>query len=466
LTATITLGLVDGTRIVVPDSLDMITPYVLAEQQDWFEDEIRFVRRLLQPGQSVIDIGANYGVYTLSMAQVVGPTGRVWAFEPATRTAQLLAESIAANGFRQIELERSAVARTSGTGRLSLNANAEINALVDSRSAADGEQVPLVTLDACLQRHGWRSIDFLKIDAEGAEAEILQGARRFFAECSPLVLYEVREKGRLRLELMDDFAAFGYAPYRLVPGLDLLVPFDAGESTDGFLLNLFCCKPDRAEALAARGLLLRSPAPAPPQGAQLGAWGWRRSLAALPYASGLARAWERTVALGESAQVEEALALYAFSRDATRTPPERFAALEAAFHGLLSLYDQDSSYLRPVSLARVARDYGARSLAGFALKDLSENIAQGLQVDAEEPFLAAGERFDAIPPGEDIANWVLAAALEEFERLGFFSSYYSGDAALPRLETIRSLGFGSAEMDRRLRLVQRQFNLTGKGEGT
>ena len=47
------LTIVDGVRVVVPDSLDMITPYVLREQQDWFEDEIKFLRRLLQPGDKV-----------------------------------------------------------------------------------------------------------------------------------------------------------------------------------------------------------------------------------------------------------------------------------------------------------------------------------------------------------------------------------------------------------------------------
>jgi len=460
LSATATLSLVDGTRIVVPDSLDLMTPYVLMEQQDWFEDEIRFVRRLLLPGQNAVDIGANYGVYTLAMARIVGPAGRVWAFEPATGTAQLLAESIAANGLQQVVLERSAVAGACGMGRLSLNANAEINALVDSQSAADGEPVPLVTLDASQQQFGWRSIDFLKIDAEGAEAEILKGGRRFFAELSPLVLYEVRVEERLRVELVADFAALGYASYRLVPGLGLLVPFDPRESADGFLINLFCCKPDRAEALAARGLLLRSPPPPPLRRAQLEPWGWRRSLAPLPYATPLAGAWERTVASGASADVEEALALYAFSRDAARTPPERFAALAAAFQRLLALCDRDPSYLRPLSLARVARDFGARFLASFALEDLSKTLAQRPEVDAGEPFLAAGERFDAIPPGEDVSRWVLASALEEFERLGFYSSYYAGAAALPRLERIRSLGYGGTEMERRLRLLQRRYKLT------
>ena len=55
MTASVTLTMVDDVRVVVRDSLDLITPYVLLEQQDWFEDEIKFLRRLLQPGQAFID---------------------------------------------------------------------------------------------------------------------------------------------------------------------------------------------------------------------------------------------------------------------------------------------------------------------------------------------------------------------------------------------------------------------------
>ncbi len=80
LTRTIALAIADRVSVVVPDSFDLITPYVLFEQQDWFEDEISFLRRLLQAGEKAIDIGANYGVYTLSMAQAVGPSGTIWAF--------------------------------------------------------------------------------------------------------------------------------------------------------------------------------------------------------------------------------------------------------------------------------------------------------------------------------------------------------------------------------------------------
>jgi len=252
-----TLEIAGGVRVVVPDSLNLLTPYVLFEQRDWFEDEIGFVRRLLRPGQQTIDIGANYGVYTLTMAKIVGPTGAVWAFEPASSTVALLAQGIAANNFSQVVVECSAISDVCGTARLALNDNAEFNSLVrDDLPAATTETVPLVTLDDCLGRYGWKDIDFMKIDAEGEETNIIAGGRRFFTECSPLILYEIKAGADLHLELVQQFARIGFESYRLIPGLDLLVPFDVDSKPDGYLLNLFCCKKDRAALLAEMGLLL------------------------------------------------------------------------------------------------------------------------------------------------------------------------------------------------------------------
>jgi len=463
--------MVDGVRIVVPDSLSLITPYVLLEQEDWFEDEIKFVRRLLKPGQKVIDIGANYGVYTLSMARAVGPSGRVWTFEPASDTARLLADGIAVNRFAQVVLERSALSSTCGTARLSVNENSELNALIPGHSPSTAsETVPVLTLDECMERHGWRDIAFMKIDAEGEEANILRGGKRFFAELSPLVQYEVKAGSDLHMELVQDFADFGYDSYRLVPGLDLLVSFAADTTPDNYLLNLFCCKRDCVERLRAQGFLLASAAGFAATGAERptdiagrfnerNGYDWRHAIAKLPYAAQLADRWEQTVAAGNSAEVEGALSFYAISQDSSLSSSERFGALEASFNLLRNLCERQPSHLRLASLARVARDYGARSLAVSALQQLSDAVLQHHRVDVSEPFLAPGKRFDLVPPGEAIGNWVLAAVLEEFERLGSFSSFYTGVSARRRLELIRTLGFGSAEMGRRLRLLQERFGL-------
>ena len=466
---TLTVTLVDGVRVVVPDSLDLITPYVLLEQEDWFEDEIKFLRRLLKPGQQAIDIGANFGVYALSMARTVGPTGRIFAFEPASGTAELLELSAAANAFAQVVLDRRALSAASGTARLSLHQNSELNALVRGTPGPGAtEEVAVTTLDECMETYGWHDIDFVKIDAEGEEAAILKGGARFFSQQSPLIQYEIKAGKDLHMELVDGFAALGYRSYRLVPGLDLLVPFDARSRPDGYLLNLFCCTRDRAARLSAEGYLLDdggSSSASPIAGttsltarpATSDAYGWRRTLAKLPYGSRLSDVWTQTMVSGSNSKLDRALALYGLSRDRARSPGERFGALDAGLKALTALCEHQASHLRLASLARMARDYGARSLAVGALQHLANTVLQQNRADPSEPFLAPGDRYDTVHPGNSIHNWVIAAVLEETERLDHYSSYYAGVSSRQRLEAIRDLGFGSPEMARRLDLVTRRF---------
>lgn len=467
-----TLTLVDGVQIVVPDSLNLVTPYVLIEQLDWFEDEIKFLRRLLQPGQKAIDVGANFGVYTLSMAKSVGTTGSVWAFEPASSTATLLAEGIASNKFSQVVLEQSALSSTCGTGQLSLHDQSEMNALVRTEySAINCETVNVVTLDECMQRYDWSDVAFVKIDAEGEESKILKGGQQFFSRLSPLIQYEIKAGGELHMELLRDFAAIGYDSYRLVPGLDLLVPFDAASTPDGYLLNLFCCKPDRARLLATEGHLIESgPAcgmTASTQAAEMSGpvkernkYHWRNSIAKLPYGLKLADLWDRTLSDGNSDDVVEALSNYAISQDSTLVSAVRFEALERSFNLFTILCEGRSVSLHLASFARVAKDYGARSVAVAALDKLSNHILQRNSISPGEPFLVPTERFDSISPVGGGANWILASVLEELEKLGSFSSFYPGDAARERLEIIRDLGYGSPEMHRRLDLLQKRFGRT------
>ena len=84
-------------------------------------------------------------------------------------------------------------------------------------------------------------------------------------------------------------------------------------------------------------------------------------------------------------------------------------------------------------------------------------LAKNGPLDLGEPFLAPGKRFDTIAPRADLKDWFRASVLEEFERISSFSSFFTGETALERLETIASLGYASEEMSRRLQLVRIRF---------
>ncbi len=456
-TATITVGLVDGIQVVVPDSLDQITPYVLQEQGDWFEDEIKFLRRLVQQGQTVVDIGANLGVYALSLARRVGPTGQVWAFEPSAATANLLQASIAANGTSWLQLQRQALSDHTGTAWLQTPGQSELNSLGPKQGP--GEEVPLTTLDACLQKFGWQSVDLLKIDAEGEEERILAGGQRFFAELSPLVMFELKAGDDLHLELVERFQALGYSCFRLVPGLDALMPFDPVAGVDGFLLNLFAAKPDRAAVLAAEGWLVPTASPKPPGKAALGAYHWSRVLSQLPYGQDLAATWKQHEST-ETEAAAEPLALWAYAQDPAQPIERRLGALQRSYRLLREQARDKQLITHQSSLARVAKAMGERSEALRALGHLIPALQEARPLVMEIPFLSPLQRYDDLDPHGHPSEWLLSASLEADEILGSYSGFFMGERSRPRLERLIELEFSSEDRSvahRRLLLLDRRF---------
>ncbi len=462
--ATLTVTLVDGTQVVVPDSLEQITPYVLQEQGDWFEDEIKFLRRLVQPGQTVIDIGANVGVYALSLARRVGPSGQVWAFEPASATADLLEASIAANGTPWLHLQRQALSDHTGTAWLQMPGQSELNSLAADQQGP-GEEVPLTTLDACLETFGWKQVDLLKIDAEGAEECILAGGRLFFSELSPLVMFEVKAGAELHLDLVERFLQLGYDCFRLVPGLDALMPFDPAAGVDGYLLNLFAAKPDRAAGLATEGWLVRTASPDPPELAELEPYHWRRVLTQLPYGHALATSWEEQANCDpEPATVP--LALWAYAQDCGKQVDLRLGALQLSYT-LLCEHARNTQRLTSLSsLARVAQNIGYRTDALRALGMLITALQGGSPLELNNPFLAPLGRYDNLSPQGRLPEWILSGCLEADEILSGHSGFYLGERSRARLESLLDLGFSTclgAMAPRRRELLDRRFPKLPRG---
>ena len=85
------------TTIMLPPDLRVTTSFVIAEQGEWFEEELEFAATyLVQPGATVLDIGASYGLYSLALSAAVGPSGAVTSFEPHPGSAKALRASLAA----------------------------------------------------------------------------------------------------------------------------------------------------------------------------------------------------------------------------------------------------------------------------------------------------------------------------------------------------------------------------------
>lgn len=252
------LALPGGVSIAVPPRLRCMTTYVLLEQEDWFEDDIRFLRHVAKPGMKIIDIGANFGVYSLSLAAIIGKTGQIFAIEPAATTADFLAQSIAQNHFDQITLIQAAISDHAGTGFLAHGFSPESSHL-DAATTGTGESVPLMRLDDLLAQQGWPVIDFLKIDAEEHEPAVIRGAQHFLSHQSPAIMIEIMGREAVSMQAAEMLRDFGYRLYALLPGLMMVVPFDQLDQEQHIVLNLYALKPETAAQWAAAGWLADAP---------------------------------------------------------------------------------------------------------------------------------------------------------------------------------------------------------------
>jgi FkbM family methyltransferase len=459
---TVVLPMTDGVQVVVPMRITQLTSYVLAEQQDWFEDEIRFVRRLLKPGDRVVDIGGGLGVYTLSMAKRVGGTGIVHTFEPLSDHVDLIQQSLQLNQLSNVKIHQRVVSDRPGLRKLVVTPLSEATTIYHPESATVQPSVTVecTTLDAWHDVHRWPNVDFIKIDAEGEENLIVQGASRFLKECSPLIQYEIQSGGKHEFSAMKALAAMGYDMYRLVPGLNILVPFEPNSNVDVFAMNLFACKSDRAVQLSAQQLLLRREDLSEAifdrvlaYSKEPGAHDCRQWLFKFPYAERLLKEWKESTAAGKSTKVLEAMNLYGISRDFLRAPLERYTALVLAGRVMAALCEsQKVEFVRLATLARISFELGNRAAGLSALTKLMMEYYKKMRFDLSEPFLSPCSRYDFLAPRDAIGSWLVASSTEAFEFSRLLSSFYGDENTIEKLESLCDLGYANDAITRRITL--------------
>jgi FkbM family methyltransferase len=174
--------------------------YVL---RDAIEAELAHLGAFLEPTDVFVDVGASTGIYALEAAVHVGACGVVVAVEPFPDVYATLHHSIRANGFTQVRARSVCLGARIEPRTLWLNfGRPSLFSTAERAGDAPGLSVLAVSLDDLLRWEGLDRVAYVKIDAEGAEEEILTGATRTIARCRPIVQIEVSVR-RLRPKLPD-----------------------------------------------------------------------------------------------------------------------------------------------------------------------------------------------------------------------------------------------------------------------
>jgi len=214
---TVVDGLAQGMKLrVLPSSPKS---YWLGTHEPHLQE---MAKQHLKPGFVVYDCGANIGYFSIIFAKLVGPQGKVFAFEPSPDSYDSLAAAGPANGLDNLTAVHCAIWHESttmqfsrGPGDASMVSDhiANVFGHEDKGSLVD---VPTESIDEFVYGKGNPAPDFIKIDVEGSEGKAITGARRLLKEKRPLLLIEIHgDPGR---EVWPQLQELGYTPTNIATG--------------------------------------------------------------------------------------------------------------------------------------------------------------------------------------------------------------------------------------------------------
>ncbi len=219
------LALLHGTYMIYVDTRGIdIAPHLMM-RGEWEPDDVRLFAQMIRPGDTVLDVGAHLGVFTLIGAAATGPEGRVHSFEPNPRLAQLQRQSVEVNGFSsRAMVHEAAVGRAEGIAELVFSDQwAGGGHLSVSRQEGKGQRVRVVALDDLFPDPAFR-IDVMKMDVEGTEGHALTGmqgilarshAARIMMEFAPQMM---ASQGFAAPKVLRFLADLGFAFWNIGPG--------------------------------------------------------------------------------------------------------------------------------------------------------------------------------------------------------------------------------------------------------
>lgn len=231
---TVTLNNERSFEVAIDPQLSDPISSAVAAGDSWFLDDYAVLLDLMQPGDTVLDLGGHIGTFSLAAAAL---GCRVVCVEASPGNVTLLQASVTRNNFANMQVIHGAVTDHEGTlefvsngpwGTIA-NATVDLNpsmiySNVVPSSQLGRKKVPALTVDALLERLGWERVDFIKMDVEGSEGAAIRGMTRLLARPdAPVLLYESNGHalhffGQTPAQLTATLHNFGYTSYSIEQG--------------------------------------------------------------------------------------------------------------------------------------------------------------------------------------------------------------------------------------------------------
>ena len=180
--------------------------------------EIRFLQSLPLSGRTVIDIGANKGVYSYWLSQAVGPQGRVIAFEPQPELEKHLQDVVRSFSLSNVKLVSCALSSQPGEASLYRRRAGAGDASFEAMPGGEAVTVPCTTLDDFVADSGLDEVAYIKCDVEGHERAVLEGAEDTLKRWLPVLQVECHHREAAQGDVFAFLSGLGYEGFFIQDG--------------------------------------------------------------------------------------------------------------------------------------------------------------------------------------------------------------------------------------------------------
>jgi FkbM family methyltransferase len=208
-------------------------------------NEFAFLDSVLKEGMVFVDGGANEGLYSLFAARCVGPSGRVFSFEPSQREFHRLNCNIRLNNLKNVQAIPAALSDATGETELHIacshhSGHNTLGKFAHPVPLLRNESVSTQTLDGFAMDTGLTHLDFVKLDVEGAEVRVLEGSRRVLRQMRPMILFEASDdaltgQGSRLSDLLEFLRSQDYKLYAFNDRTGTPIPADGETRSDNMI---------------------------------------------------------------------------------------------------------------------------------------------------------------------------------------------------------------------------------------
>lgn len=422
--------------VVLPETDEVLTSYVFKETGKWIDPEIDILVNLVKSGDTVVDVGAGFGVYSLPLAKLVGQQGHVYAIEPQSAVRSYLENSKQVNDFTNVTVCTDLIGVDNEEVEWQFGQTPEFSVVFPQ----SGSQTA-ISLDSWWKSKGFPHIDLLKVDVGATELKMLSTSVELLESCNPRLILSTPDSFSTLLQVKSFLEDHGYQLFHWVEGIEQLVELESVDQVDSFTLNIIALHANTVAELTESGMIFSRDHDA----ITIRGDEWESWFQQMPWTNEFMSEWLNQAENPVNASYYEVLSLVAAASKRKESLSKRSTIWLDATRKMIAIFnDGNASLSEKLTLCFLLNKIGKREKAvEVLLSVLNETQFGSTPIAVSKPFVLPISDLSYRPILTEFPKWMMVRLLESWLLLKDITAFASGSME----QKIRKVLEGNPEME-------------------